>query len=179
MATNANDNLFAFASQYAEARANALGGNIVKGSAAFEGEDTPVRRDLSETQFNVGDKIEIPANAASEQWIRTPLTKGQDPVTRALCKVTANDGSVSVKELFIGTLMKSVQNRETKQNVSVTGTITNYTANCITKKEVWEKLFGKTLEVVAVQLVPIIRRGFNGQPDRATETSVLKINVLE
>lgn len=178
MATSANDNLFAFAQNYAEARAKSLGGNIVKGSAAFEGEDTPVRRDLSETQFNAGDKIEIPANASSEQWIRTPLTRGQDPVTRALCKVTASDGSVSVKELFMGTLMKSVQNRETKQNVSVTGTITDYTRNCITKKEVWEKLFGKTLEVVSVQMVPIIRRGFNGQPDRATETSVLKINVL-
>ena len=178
MAGNANDTLFAFATQYAEARAIALGGNIVKGATAFEGEDTPVRRDLSETQFNVGDKIEIPADANSEQWIRTPLTRGQDPVTRALCKVTASDGTVSVKELFMGTLMKSVQNRETKQNVSVTGSITNYTQNCITKKEVWQKLFGKTLEVKAVQMVPIIRRGFNGQPDRATETSVLKIDVL-
>lgn len=178
MAGTANDNLFAFATQYAEARANALGGNIVKGATAFEGEDTPVRRDLSETQFNVGDKIEIPANATSEQWIRTPLTRGQDPVTRALCKVTDKDGNVSVKELFMGTLMKSVQNRETKQNISVTGSITDYTRNCVTKKEVWEKLFGKTLEVVAVNMVPIIRRGFNGQPDRATETSVLKINVL-
>lgn len=178
MATSANDNLFAFAQNYAEARAKSLGGNMVKGAAAFEAEDTPVRRDLSETQFNVGDKITLPADANSEQWINTPLTRGQNPVTRALCEVVAADGSKSVKELFMGTLMKSVQNRETKQNVSVTGSITNYTKDCITKKEVWTKLFGKTLEVVGVQMVPIIRRGFNGQPDRATETSVLKINVL-
>jgi hypothetical protein len=175
---NSNDGLFAFAQNYAEARAKALGGNIVKGAAAFEAEDTPVRRDLSETQFNVGDKIVLPANATSDQWINTPLTRGQNPVTRALCEVTAADGTKSVKELFLGTLMKSVQNRETKQNVSVTGNIVEYTRNCVTKKEVWEKLFGKTLEVVGVQMVPIIRRGFNGQPDRATETSVLKINVL-
>lgn len=174
-----NEGLFAFASQYAEARAKALGGNIVKGAAAFEAEDTPVRRDLSETQFNVGDKILIPADATSEQWINTPLTRGQNPVTRALCEVTASDGTKSVKELFLGTLMKSVQNRETKQNVAVTGSIVDYTRNCVTKKEVWEKLFGKTLEVVGSQMVPIIRRGFNGQPDRATETSILKINVLE
>ena len=120
----------------------------------------------------------MPANATSDQWINTPLTRGQNPVTRALCEVTAADGTKSVKELFLGTLMKSVQNRETKQNVSVTGNIVEYTRNCVTKKEVWEKLFGKTLEVVGVQMVPIIRRGFNGQPDRATETSVLKINVL-
>lgn len=175
----ANESLFAFATNYAEARAKALGGNIVKGAAAFEVEDAPVRRDLSETQFNIGDKIVIPADANSEQWICTPLTRGQNPVTRALCEVTASDGTKSVKELFLGTLMKSVQNRETKQNVSVTGSITQFTANCITKKEVWQKLFGKTLEVVGVQMVPIIRRGFNGQPDRPTETSVLKINVLE
>lgn len=175
---NSNDGLFAFAQNYAEARAKALGGNIVKGAAAFEAEDVPVRRDLSETQFNVGDKIVLPANATSDQWINTPLTRGQNPVTRALCEVTAADGTKSVKELFLGTLMKSVQNRETKQNVSVTGNIVEYTRNCVTKKEVWEKLFGKTLEVVGVQMVPIIRRGFNGQPDRATETSVLKINVL-
>lgn len=175
---NSNDGLFAFAQNYAEARAKALGGNIVKGAAAFEAEDTPVRRDLSETQFNVGDKIVLPADATSNQWINTPLTRGQNPVTRALCEVTAADGTKSVKELFLGTLMKSVQNRETKQNVSVTGNIVEYTRNCVTKKEVWEKLFGKTLEVVGVQMVPIIRRGFNGQPDRATETSVLKINVL-
>ena len=175
----ANESLFAFATNYAEARAKALGGNIVKGAAAFEVEDAPVRRDLSETQFNIGDKIVIPATADSEQWICTPLTRGQNPVTRALCEVTASDGTKSVKELFLGTLMKSVQNRETKQNVSVTGSIINFTSNCITKKEVWQKLFGKTLEVVGVQMVPIIRRGFNGQPDRPTETSVLKINVLE
>lgn len=178
MAKTVNDGLFAFAQNYAEARAKALGGNIVKGAAAFEAEDAPVRRDLSETQFNVGDKVVLPANATSDQWINTPLTRGQNPVTRALCEVTAADGTKSVKELFLGTLMKSVQNRETKQNVSVTGNIVEYTRNCVTKKEVWEKLFGKTLEVVGVQMVPIIRRGFNGQPDRATETSVLKINVL-
>lgn len=44
----ANESLFAFATNYAEARAKALGGNIVKGAAAFEVEDAPVRRDLSE-----------------------------------------------------------------------------------------------------------------------------------
>ena len=72
----ANESLFAFATNYAEARAKALGGNIVKGAAAFEVEDAPVRRDLSETQFNIGDKIVIPATADSEQWICTPLTRG-------------------------------------------------------------------------------------------------------
>ena len=96
----ANESLFAFATNYAEARAKALGGNIVKGAAAFEVEDAPVRRDLSETQFNIGDKIVIPATADSEQWICTPLTRGQNPVTRALCEVTASDGTKSVKELF-------------------------------------------------------------------------------
>ena len=101
----ANESLFAFATNYAEARAKALGGNIVKGAAAFEVEDAPVRRDLSETQFNIGDKIVIPATADSEQWICTPLTRGQNPVTRALCEVTASDGTKSVKELFLGTLM--------------------------------------------------------------------------
>ena len=37
----ANESLFAFATNYAEARAKALGGNIVKGAAAFEVEDAP------------------------------------------------------------------------------------------------------------------------------------------
>ena len=94
-------------------------------------------------------------------------------------KVTAADGTVTARELFYGTLTKSVQNRETKQTVAVTGTIVDELRNCIMQKEGWLKLCGKKLKVTNAVEVPIIRRGWNGQPDRATTTTVYSIDVVE
>jgi hypothetical protein len=172
------DTLFAFAIDYNKAVCEKWGVEIKTGLDAFESNNTVVRRNLEDAMFRVGDIIEIPADKGSEQWLSLPVAKGGDPVVRPLCRVTAADGTVTARELFYGTLTKSVQNRETKQSVAVTGTIVDELRNCIMQKEGWEKLLGKKLKVTNAVEVPIIRRGWNGQPDRPTTTTVYSIDVV-
>ena len=155
-----------------------LGVEIKTGLDAFESNDTVVRRSLEDAMFHVGDIVEIPAKD-SDQWVSCPVAKGGNAVVRPVCKVTASDGTVTARELFYGTLTKSVQNCETKQTVAVTGTIVDELRNCIMQKEGWLKLCGKKLKVTNAVEVPIIRRGWNGQPDRATTTTVYSIDVVE
>lgn len=172
------DTLFNFAIEYNKAFCAKLGVEIKTGLEAFESNDTVVRRSLEDAMFHVGDIVEIPAKD-SGQWVSCPVAKGGNAVVRPVCKVTAVDGTVTARELFYGTLTKSVQNRETKQTVAVTGTIVDELRNCIMQKEGWLKLCGKKLKVTNAVEVPIIRRGWNGQPDRATTTTVYSIDVVE
>lgn len=172
------DTLFSFAIEYNKAVCEKWGVEIKTGLDAFESNNTLVRRNLEDSMFHVGDIIEIPADKTSKQWLSLPVAKGGDPVVRPLCRVTAADGTVTARELFYGTLTKSVRNRETKKSVSVKGTIVDELRNCIMQEEGWEKLLGKKLKVTNATEVPIIRRGWNGQPDRATTTTVYDIDVV-
>lgn len=170
------DTLFSFAIEYNKAWCNKLNVEMKTGLDAFESNDTVVRRSLEDAMFHEGDIIEIPAKD-SEQWISCPVAKGGNAVTRPVCKVTDKDGNVTARELFYGTLTKSVQNRETKETVSVTGSVVDLLRNCILQKEGWLKLVGKKLKITGATEVPIIRRGWNGQPDRSTTTTVYSIDV--
>lgn len=150
------------------------------GREAFEANaNTVVRRSLDEALYHEGDVLELAASFDDEgRWLSLPVAKGGDPVLRAVCKVTDKDGNVTARELFYGTLTKSVQNRETKQTVSVTGTVVDLLRNCILQNDGWQKLLGKKLKITGATEVPIIRRGWNGQPDRPTTTTVYSIDVV-
>ena len=161
----------------AQVRANALNLECLTGKAAFAKEDKPARRDLGEVIFSKGDTFVIPKDESSEQWISAPVSRDGQPITRAIVEVTSADGTVSAKELFIGTLNKTVIDRVTKQPVSVGGNITSYTTGKPLNSDIWKALFGKTITVTNEKKVATIRRGFNGQPDREVETSVLSFDV--
>lgn len=175
------DTLFSFTNEYNKAWCAKLGVEMKSGREAFEANaNTVVRRSLDEALYHEGDVLELAASFDDEgRWLSLPVAKGGDPVFRAVCKVTDKDGNVTARELFYGTLTKSVQNRETKQTVSVTGTVVDLLRNCILQNDGWQKLLGKKLKITKATEVPIIRRGWNGQPDRATTTTVYSIDVVE
>lgn len=178
------DSIFDYNQNVNKARAASLGVTLLTGEAAFlEAEKKPLRRDLGETTFNVGDRIEIPSEI-NDQFMAMPITviKGQpvNTVVRCLCKVTDAAGVVHAKELFIGTIRKSVMNVETKLAVSAKGTAHDLIAKCVMESEAWKLLLGKTLIVKDSVTVPIMRRSFTqGTPDRPSNTAILTIDVEE
>lgn len=174
------DSIFDYSQGVNKARAAALGVTLLTGEAAFlEAEKKPLRRDLGEATFNVGDRIEIPSEI-NDQFQAMPITKGQASVVRCLCKVTDASGNVNTKELFIGTIRKSVMSTETKQPISAKGTAHDLIAKCVMESEAWKLLLGKTLVVKDSITVPIMRRSFvQGTPDRPSNTAILTIDIEE
>lgn len=177
-----NDSLFSAQQQIVEAQARAYNGTASFGEDAFKNDDKPRRRNIEESLFNEGDVIVLPKlpSASPEdakKWISAPLSKGGDPITRCLVYVTDKNGNESVKQLFAGTLTKSVRNRDTGVTVHANGTAVDAIADCITNQDIWKTLAGKTLVISKATTVPTIRRGFNGQPDRPADGTVLTIDL--
>lgn len=168
-------------------RAVAYKGSLQSGATAFQSlSGRPRRRDLDAIAFKVGDKFTIPADAASPRWISSPLSDGGDNVFRCLVHVTnATTGEEGEKEVFYGTLFKSVRDIKGKTHkaqllvLAQDGTRSTFdTSTAIEEQEVWKLLFGKTIEVIAESdTINYVRRGFNGQPDRETTTTVLTFSV--
>lgn len=165
------------------AQAKKLRVSSLSGAAALAKDDKPRGRNFAETLFSDGDVVEVPAYPDKDepkdtdaQWIALPMTATGDPILRVLCKVT-NGKVVSYKQLFCGTLTKSVTNRENGASVSVSGTLADEIADCVTNIDVWKKVAGRTLTFVSHEDVPIVQRGFGGDPDRNKSAMVFSIDI--
>ncbi len=165
-----NDTLFSSAVESERLRAQQL---ATEGRATqfFDGENafalaanTRVPRNLEEVLLRDGDEFTIPTDSKSKQWIATPLSKGGDPVLRLLAEVRGKDGSVRFVQIFVGTLLKSVRNRETKEQALADvkfkdgSSFRAHSAGFANQQDCWTFLFGKTLKVVSVSEVPTIGR---------------------
>lgn len=166
-----------------ETRAKQFGGNLEKGAAAFGAiEGRAKRRDIEATQFRKGDTFVVPATENDEHWISAPLQQGGDPVLR--CNIEVTNGNVTAfKEFFLGTMLKNVRDLNGKSYkakiVDANGAEFDPFADCVTEKEQWQKLFGKTLTMVE-ESAPIhyIRRAFTAtQRDRESTTTVWTIQI--
>ena len=165
------------------AQAKKLKVSSLSGAAALAKDDKPRGRNFAETLFSDGDVVEVPAypdkdnpKDSDAQWVALPMTATGDPILRVLCKVT-NGKVTTYKQLFCGTLTKSVTNRENGASVSVSGTLADEIADCVTNIDVWKKVAGRTLTFVSHEDVPIVQRGFGGDPDRNKSAMVFSIDI--
>lgn len=173
------DSIFDYTIRVNKEIAKAMKSELKTGAAAMATAKTVMRRSLDETIFKVNDIIIIPEwDENSEQWISMPMSEKGNPVFRCVCEVHNGDNKF-VKELFMGTLRKSVRNRETNEFVSVTGTVVELLKGEYMLEDAWKKLAGKKLKVIAITTVPVIKRGYKGDPDRITTSDVLTIDIVE
>lgn len=175
------ENLLSISVARLQATARQFKTNFLSGADALKQDDKARRTNIEDSMLHVGDVIvvpELPENNAetAEQWVAVPMQEGGKPILRVLCQVTDNNGNKSYKALFAGTLTKTVRNRETGASEGTTGTVAEAIKDCATNVDVWHKVAGKTIKVTAMKEVPIIRRGFNGNPDRDTDTQVLTLD---
>lgn len=167
-----NDSLFSSAVESERLRAQQLATDG-RSTQFFDGENafalaakSRVPRNLAEVLLNEGDTFTIPTDDKSKQWIATPLSKGGDPVLRLLAEVKDKDGNVRFVQVFVGTLLKSVRNRETKAQVLADckfkdgSSFRAHSAGFANQQDCWKFLFGKTLKVSAVTEVPSIGRNY-------------------
>ncbi len=167
-----NDSLFSSALESERLRAQQLAtdgraAQFLDGKEAFAlASKSRVPRNLAETLLNDGDTFTIPDSAESKQWLASPLSKGGDPVLRLLAEVKDKDGNVRFVQVFVGTLLKSVRNRENKEQVLADvkfkdgSSFRAHSAGFANQQDCWQFLFGKTLTVKAVQEVPTIGRNY-------------------
>lgn len=165
-----NDTLFSSAVESERLRAQQLAtdgraAQFLDGQDAFAlSANTRVPRNLEEVLLQDGDEFTIPTDSKSKQWIATPLSKGGDPVVRLLAEVRGKDGQVRFVQVFLGTLLKSVRNRETKTTALADVKLKDgssfraQSAGFPSQEQCWRFLFGKTLKVVSVSEVPTIKR---------------------
>lgn len=167
-----NDSLFSSAVESERLRAQQLATDG-RASQFFDGKDAfalasnqRVPRNLGEVLLAEGDTFTIPTDENSKQWLATPLSKGGDPVLRLLAEVKDKNGNVRFVQVFIGTLLKSVRNRETKGQVLADvkfkdgSSFRAHSAGFANQQDCWRFLFGKTLKVTAVDEVPTIGRNY-------------------
>lgn len=178
-----NDSLYSAQVRYIEAQSKQFKGELTSGVDAFKADDKPRRINVGDSIFKKGDVFTLPnlpetSEADAKRWIAAPLSKNGDPILRCLVECKGDDGVESVKQLFAGTLTKSVRNRDTGVTVMTSGTAADAIADCVTNQDIWKKLAGKTLVVKDITTVPIIRRGFNGQADRPGDAQVLTIDLV-
>lgn len=167
-----NDSLFSSAVESERLRAQQLATDgrstqFLDGKEAFAlSANSRVPRNIEEVVLREGDTFTIPDSAESKQWIATPLSKGGDPVLRLLAEIKGKDGSVRFVQVFVGTLLKSVRNRETKEQVLADckfkdgSSFRALSAGFANQQDCWKFLFGKTLTVKAVTEVPSIGRNY-------------------
>ena len=178
-----NDSLLSAQVRYVEAQAKQFKGEMVNGEDAFKLDDKPRRINVGDSIFKEGDVITLPnlpntSPADAARWIAAPLSKNGDPILRCLVEVKDNSGVESVKQLFAGTLTKSVRNRDTGVTVTTNGTAADAIADCVTNQDIWKALAGKSLKITKITTVPVIRRGFNGQADRPGDAQILTIDLV-
>ena len=165
-----NDTLFSSAVESERLRAQQLAtdgraAQFLDGQDAFAlSANNRVPRNIEEVLLRDGDEFTIPTDSKSKQWIATPLSKGGDPVVRLLAEVRGKDGQVRFVQVFLGTLLKSVRNRETKEQTLADikfkddKSFRAVSAGFANQQDCWKFLFGKTLKVVSVAEVPTIKR---------------------
>jgi len=185
-----NDSLFSSALAQEKLRADQLA-TEGRASQFFSGEDafalsanSRVPRNIEEVLLRDGDEFTIPTDSKSKQWIATPLSKGGDPVLRLLAEVKGKDGSVRFVQIFVGTLLKSVRNRETKAQALADvkfkdgSSFRATSAGFPNQQACWEFLFGKTLKVVSASEVPTIKRNRLTGARFEAEAQVLQFEEL-
>lgn len=152
---------------------------VLEGKEALEATSSFTMRRTSDTySFKIGDKIQLPNTINSKQFKYFSNKESEMPTLKIYCyyhKVCSNP-KYPIK-LNAGFLIQSTMNCDTKERFQINGQITQYANNTMTECEAWTNLLGKTLVIMDVVEVPIIRRGFNRQPDRKTTTNIYTINV--
>lgn len=166
-----------------EALAKSLKSELKSGSEALKMDEKPRRMSIDEGLFSPGDILTIPKlpeddKSTANQWVALPISKDGDPVLRVLVDVE-NNGVHTIKSLFAGTLGKTAINRDDRTVVKTGGNIVEKLEKCATNADIWATIAGHKLEFVSGQPVPIIRRGWNGQPDRQADTTIWTINVID
>lgn len=153
-----------------------------QGQAAFEQSGARNVRRQDSGRFYVGDKFVIKV----ENFVSLPMQKDGDPVPRCICEITDIHGAVRGQEVFAGTFTKAIRPIKDKTIGEVTykagETVSAVVAGanmllCPTEKDVWNQLIGKTIEVTAANEFDVVRRGWNGQPDREGTTFVCNFKV--
>ena len=173
----ADSNLFDLHLKQAERQAEAFGGTVLNGSAAFEcSKGKRIPRDPERARLLDGDEFTVPDNESNSDWLALPLSKGGDPITRLLARVKRGENIVPI-EIFIGTLLKSATKTDGTVARSTVlfkdGTnLADKALACIDPTDVWRLCFGKRFRVsnATEHNVRSIR---NGQPSsRHTYTYV-------
>lgn len=175
------ENIFAYSLEVNKKKAELMGTELKTGKAAMaDASKVVMRKSADESIFFVGDEIIVPAwDETNERWQSMPMSNKNDkPVFRCLVEVHNGD-NVYEKELFMGTLRKTVQDRETGEYVSTSGTVVDLLKGIYMLDEAWQAVADKRLKVTAVKSVPVIKRGYNGNPDRPGTSNVLTIDVME
>lgn len=174
------ENIFAYSLEVNKKKAELMGAKLKTGKEAMaDASKVVMRKSADESIFFEGDEIIIPKwDEEPERWQSMPMAEKGKPVFRCAVEVH-NVDNVYEKELFMGTLRKTVQDKETGEYVSTSGTVVDLLKGIYMLDEAWQAVAGKRLKVTAVKTVPVIKRGFNGNPDRPGMSNVLTIDVME
>lgn len=181
------ENILSMEVERLEASARNMGVSALSGFDSLELDDKPRRRSIGETVFKDGDVLTVPPLPVKGEpkdtdslWKALPISAGGDPILRVVCSCYNTESKkTTAKQLFAGTLSKSLMNRDTLVETPVTGTIVAYLADCVTNTQVWNKIAGHKLHFVSHTDVPYVQIGFNGAPDRNKTGSVFEINIEE